>query len=166
MYQYNFCPVCGKNLSEDIIDHKVRKYCTSCGFVHYLNPRSSVGAVAVRDGKILLVKRGVEPGKGLWSPPSGFIDPGETAEQACLRELEEETGLTGRIVELLGVYTQDARVYGPVLIVMYLVENLLGELKAADDAVDVRFIEIDDAIDFSFECFNKALKKAKENLGL
>lgn len=166
MYQYNFCPVCGKVLSEGIIDHKMRKHCTSCGFVHYLNPKSSVGALAIKGDKVLLVKRGIEPGKGLWAPPSGFIDPGETAEQACLRELEEETGLTGRIIELLGVYTQDARVYGPVLVVMYLIDNLQGELKADDDAVDVRFINIDDAADFSFECFNKALKKARENLGL
>lgn len=165
MYQYKYCPVCGKELKEDVINGHLRKHCTKCDFVHYTNPKPTVGAIAVRDKQIVLIKRGVEPGKGAWSPPSGFIDPGETAEEACLRELKEETGLDGEIRELIGVYTENARVYGPVMVIMYLVDNLQGEMKAADDALDVKFVDIDKIDGFYFKSFDEAFRKAKVILG-
>ncbi|MFP4662548.1 MAG: NUDIX domain-containing protein [Halanaerobiales bacterium] len=158
MYSYNYCPVCGDKLDQDKIDGHVRKHCKHCDFVHYINPKPSVGIIALKDRKIVLIKRGVDPGKGNWSLPSGFVETGETAEEACLRELKEETGLSGDIVQLLGVYTEDARIYGPVMVIMYLVDNLKGEMKASDDAVDAKFVDIDKVSDLHFECFNKALK--------
>ena len=90
---YKFCPVCGIALSSGFIEGKERQYCPGCQFVNYENPLPVAVAVTVKDGKFLLIKRGIPPRKGMWASPSGFIETGETAEEACLRELKEETGL-------------------------------------------------------------------------
>ncbi|MFW6022692.1 MAG: NUDIX domain-containing protein, partial [Halanaerobiaceae bacterium] len=164
MYKYNFCPTCGDKLNEDKIDGHMRKHCRKCNFVHYINPKPAVGIVAVKDEKILLIKRGVDPGKGTWSLPSGFIEIDESAEEACLRELKEETGLTGEVRELLGVFTEDAEIYGPVILVIYLVDSLRGEMKASDDAVGAKFVDFDDVGEFGFFCFNNACECAFEFL--
>ncbi|MEJ6951830.1 NUDIX hydrolase [Natronospora cellulosivora (SeqCode)] len=160
MFEYNYCPVCAKDLKENYIEGHLRKHCTHCNFVHYINPKPAVAIVAFKDKKLLTIKRGVEPGKGLWSLPSGFIDCGESSEEACLRELKEETAMTGDIKQLLGVYSEEANIYGPVMIVIYLVENLKGEPLASDDAADVKFISLDKVEDLNFSCFNKAFRKA------
>lgn len=162
MYDYNYCPVCGEKLKEHKVDGHLRSHCTNCSFVHYQNPKPAAGAIAVNGDNILLIKRGVEPGKGIWAPPSGFIDPGETAEEACLRELKEETGLEGNIKELIGVYTQKADIYGPIMIIMFLIKNLKGDMKAADDAEDVKFVKINQVDDLGFTAFNTAFKQAKK----
>ena len=101
--EYTYCPHCGGTLIRRVIEEMPRKQCPGCGFVHYRNPLPATGAVAVRGGEILLIQRGIEPGIGLWTPPSGFIESGESAELACLREFREETGFEGTIRELLGV---------------------------------------------------------------
>ncbi|MFP4016031.1 MAG: NUDIX hydrolase [Halanaerobiales bacterium] len=166
MYSYNYCPVCGDELGQDEIDGYMRKHCKHCDFVHYINPKPAVGIIALKGREIALIKRGVEPGKGNWSLPSGFIESDETAEEACLRELKEETGMTGDIVQLLGVYTEEARIYGPVMVIMYLVNKLSGEMKASDDAVDVKFVDINNVSELHFECFNKAFRYTLEILEL
>jgi len=77
-----------------------RLVCPACGWVNYENPiPSSAALVRNEKGEILLVKRGVEPGRGKWALPSGFIEIEETPEEACLRELKEETGLEGKILK-------------------------------------------------------------------
>ncbi|MFW6264902.1 MAG: NUDIX hydrolase [Bacillota bacterium] len=164
MFEYNYCPVCGKDLEEDQIEGQLRKRCPRCSFVHYLNPKPTVAMVAVKDGQLLLIKRGVEPGKGSWSLPSGFIDVGESAEEACLRELKEETALSGEIRQLIGVYSEEANIYGPVIVVVYLVNNLKGEAIAGDDAVELQFVDFDQVGDLNFCCFNKAFRKAVSTL--
>ncbi|RLE94819.1 MAG: hypothetical protein DRN04_01875 [Thermoprotei archaeon] len=64
---------------------------------------AAVGAVVLKNGRILLIKRGKEPGKGLWSIPGGAVQAGERLEEAVLRELYEETGLTGKVGELIHI---------------------------------------------------------------
>ncbi len=160
MRDYRFCPLCGTPLQSGEIDGKRRGYCPQCGFIAYKNPLPSVGAIGIMDGKILLVKRGREPGKGSWAPPSGFVEAGETPEEACLRELKEETGMEGMIKRLLGVYLERTRVYGEVLVIVYLVEITGGELQPGDDADDTRFFNKDEQPELHFGCFRKALEKA------
>lgn len=66
-------------------------------------PSVCVGAVAVDDGRLLLVRRGHEPGLGSWSVPGGRVEPGETVQEAVVRELLEETGVEGVCTGLIGV---------------------------------------------------------------
>ncbi len=68
------------------------------------HPLVGVGAIAVKEGKILLVKRAFEPGAGKWSVPGGMVELGETMSEACAREMEEETGLTVEVLEQIRAF--------------------------------------------------------------
>jgi len=157
MRNYRFCPLCGTSLKKGIIGGKERGYCHKCGFVNYKNPLPSAGAVAVKNGKILLIKRGREPGEGFWALPSGFVESGEAPEDACRRELKEETGLDGIIKRLIGVYREGTGIYGDVIVIMYLMEVIGGELRAGDDAEEVRFFKKEELPGFHFNCFKRAV---------
>lgn len=86
-------------------------------------------------GRLLLVRRGNAPSRGLWCEPSGRCEPGESAEQACVREAREETGLTVRVVRPVGA----VRV-GRYLIEDFLCEVVGGTLAAGDDADELRWV--------------------------
>src|SRR6056300_814743 len=89
-----FCSKCGTSMveREPPGDHKLRWCCDVCGFIHYENPKIIVACIATVGDKILWIKRGTPPKKGCWAQPSGFMENGETPEQAAARELFEETG--------------------------------------------------------------------------
>jgi ADP-ribose pyrophosphatase YjhB (NUDIX family) len=157
MKDYKFCPLCGARLKSGLVEGKKREHCPKCGFVNYKNPLPSVGAIALKDNKILLIRRGREPAKGIWAPPSGFVEDGEELEDACLRELKEETGMEGKIKKLIGAWLEKTVLYGNIIVIMYLVEIKGGRLKPGDDADDARFFEKDELPDFHFKCFKEAL---------
>lgn len=161
MKDYKFCPICGKPLQTGIIEKKKRGYCPHCGFINYKNPLPSVGAVAIEDEKILLIKRGIEPGKGFWALPSGFIEKNENPEDACLRELKEETGMQGKILKIIGAWLERTKIYGDVIVIMYLVKINGGKLEAGDDAADAKFFKREDIPDIHFNCFRKAIERLK-----
>ena len=94
-------------------DDRPRLVCDECGFIHYVNPKVVVGAVATWGGKFLLVKRAIEPRKGFWTIPAGYLEIGETVEAGAVRETWEEARARIVIDALLGVYsiTRIAQVY-------------------------------------------------------
>ncbi len=107
-------------------------------------PVLTVDAVAIRDNKILLIKRRYEPFKGKWALPGGKVECGERVEEAVLRELKEETGLDGEIVKLVGVYSDPNRdPRGHYVTVAFLV-NVKGEPKAGSDAKEARWFDIEE----------------------
>ncbi len=162
MYTYSFCPVCGKNLEKRPHDGPPRKWCPHCGFVHYVNPLPAVVAIAEKEDELLLVLRGKPPEAGKWTFPSGFIEADETPETACLRELEEETGIRGTVETLIGVYYEKSEIYGDVLNIAYRVRPEKGcTPHAGDDAADVRFFPIADMKDIAFASFRQALADYK-----
>ena len=87
-----YCSQCGRELTVQIPpgDHLPRRVCGHCGTIHYQNPKLVVGCVSEWDGKILLCRRAIEPRKGYWTLPAGFMENGETTEQAAMREAAEE----------------------------------------------------------------------------
>jgi 8-oxo-dGTP diphosphatase len=91
------------------------------------------------DGRLLLIRRANEPGRGLWSIPGGRVEPGETDIQAVVREMAEETGLTVAPGDLVGRVRR-----GPYVIADYRCEVTGGELRAGDDASDARWCSADD----------------------
>lgn len=108
-------------------------------------PIVGVGAVVIRDGKILLVKRGVAPSKGLWAIPGGSLELGETLQQGAEREILEETGVAIRARE--PVYTFDfferadnGRIRFHFVIVDVAADYISGDVKGADDALDARWL--------------------------
>jgi len=101
------------------------------------HPRLTVDAVAVRGDRLLLVKRGKEPYEGRWALPGGFVDRGERLEEAVMRELEEETGATGRLLGLVGAYSRpDRDPRGHTISVVYAISVDDGDVKGNDDAAE------------------------------
>jgi ADP-ribose pyrophosphatase YjhB (NUDIX family) len=88
----NFCNQCGARVELRIPpgDHLPRHVCDSCGTIHYQNPRLVVGCVPEHEGRILLCRRAIEPRRGFWTVPAGFMENGETLQQAAARETHEE----------------------------------------------------------------------------
>ena len=84
-------------------DHLPRHVCPSCGTVHYENPRIVVGCVAEHDGQILICRRAIEPRRGFWTIPAGFMENGETLEAGAARECQEEALARVSIDSLLAV---------------------------------------------------------------
>lgn len=134
-----YCPYCASPLEEQPAYGRVRPVCPTCGYVHFLAPKVGVSVLVEQDGRVLLVRRAIEPGLGQWSLPSGFIEWDESPEVAAVREVDEETGLVVADPQLLDVghYSGDYR--GPGLNINYRASVAGGTLQPADDAAEVRF---------------------------
>jgi ADP-ribose pyrophosphatase YjhB (NUDIX family) len=105
-----FCHQCGGRLQERLVEgeDRPRLVCSQCGFIHYINPKVVVGTIAERGGRALLMRRAIEPRYGTWTFPGGFMEVDETAEEAALRETEEEVCLSLKLGRLLGIYSRPA----------------------------------------------------------
>jgi len=113
------------------------------------HPRVAVGVVAVRNSRILLVRRGQEPSKGLWSVPGGLIELGETIEEAAQREVREEAGILVRIDRLLDVADNIVRddqgkTRFHYVLVDYVAHPITTSLKASSDASEARWVRFED----------------------
>ena len=86
-------------------DTHERTVCGHCGFVNYVNPKIVVGSVVRHEGKILLCRRAIEPRKGYWTIPAGYMEMLETPEDGARREAREEANADLQLAELLAVYT-------------------------------------------------------------
>ena len=88
----NYCSNCGASTEHRIPlgDDRLRAVCSGCGAIHYQNPRSVVGTLIEKDGRLLLCRRAIEPARGRWTPPSGFLELGESSPAGALRETREE----------------------------------------------------------------------------
>ncbi|MGB1092779.1 MAG: NUDIX hydrolase, partial [Oceanobacter sp.] len=97
-----FCSQCGSELTRQIPegDNRERSVCTSCDTIFYENPKVISGTIPVHEGKILLCKRAIEPRLGYWTLPGGFMENGETTEQAAIRETLEEANAVVEIQSL------------------------------------------------------------------
>src|SRR5687768_5378929 len=102
-----FCPACGLPVEAMTLeaDHRPRLVCAE-GHVTWRNPRVVVGTLPVRDGRVYLARRAIEPALGLWGNPSGFLELGESTQEGARRETEEETRLLVEIGRLIGVYSR------------------------------------------------------------
>ena len=105
----NFCSRCGSPLVFGAIpgEDRDRLACQACGHIVYVNPRLVVTTFPITDaGEIVLIRRGIEPGKGSWAQPGGFLEVDETVHEAAIRETHEETGLLIEPGEIIGLYTR------------------------------------------------------------
>jgi 8-oxo-dGTP diphosphatase len=133
---------------------------------HSKYPLLTVDAVVTDEkGKIILIRRKNPPYQGEWALPGGFVEYGETVEDAILREFKEETGVTIEIQGFLGVYSDPKRdPRGHMITVCFLASKTHGELKANTDAEDVSSFTVDEAIGMKLafdhhEIIKDALKK-------
>jgi len=157
--EYKYCPKCGNELRIRIENGIERLFCQVCNHFIYKNPVPVVAGIILDSKKrILLVKRGIEPCKGEWSLPSGFIEIDETPEQCVLREMKEETGLECRKERLFGVYQQKGWRYSSIIILAYILNITGGEAKAGDDAADLCFYAYQDIPEIPFISHRKIIK--------
>jgi 8-oxo-dGTP diphosphatase len=134
---YKFCPQCGGRLAKRLVKplEPQRLVCTACGFIFYLDPKLSVIAIIPMHNGVVMVRRAINPGYGLWVVPGGFVDLGEVVEEAVVRETQEETHLTVRPLRLLNIYSYpDHR----TVIAAYVTEYVSGELAAGDETLEAR----------------------------
>jgi ADP-ribose pyrophosphatase YjhB (NUDIX family) len=113
-----FCPLCGDRLAPEPVGPEGREHpvCSGCRFVFYLAPKVVACTLPVYQGHILLTRRAIDPARGLWTFPGGFVDWGEDVREGALRETREEVGLTVQLGDLLGVYSYPG---APVVIVVF-----------------------------------------------
>lgn len=103
----NYCPACGAAVELRIPsdDNRARHICTSCGQIHYQNPRLVIGSIPVWEDKVLLCRRAIEPRRGMWTLPGGFMENGESTAAAAVRETLEEASARIEIVDLYTMYS-------------------------------------------------------------
>lgn len=116
------------------------------------SPSLAVDAVISHGGGVVLIERGQPPFEGAWALPGGFVEVGETVEQACVREAREETGLEVELTGLVGVYSDPERdPRGHVVSVTFAAESVGGTLAGADDAARARVFGWDDLPELAFD---------------
>lgn len=118
-----------------------REICDRCGFILYDNPKIVVGSVVMHEGKFLMCRRAIEPRKGFWTLPAGFMEQGETTEEGARREAREEANAEIRIRDLLAVYNipRIAQVQ-----LMYRAELATPEFSSGPESLEVALFAWED----------------------
>jgi ADP-ribose pyrophosphatase YjhB (NUDIX family) len=131
----SFCPTCGSGLDRKFVELEGRdRLVCPAGHIHYENPNVVAGTIPVRDGRVWLLRRSIEPRTGFWTFPAGYMELGESAEEAAARETLEEIGLDVKLTGLLNVYSRPEAV---AVFIVYLA-TAEGEAIACDEALEVR----------------------------
>lgn len=140
---YLFCPVCGKPLQESIIDSQTRSKCFNCSYVHWGDFSLGVGGVILHDNKVLLVQRGYNPGKGIWTIPGGYVDHGESIGDAIIREIQEETGIISKPLSIIALRDRPDERHDTYLI--FLMQFLGGDLLGQPgEVLDLGFFTLEE----------------------
>ena len=144
-----FCLLCGASLATRKIAGKPRRACTACDFVYFVEPKVGVGVMVVEEGRILLVRRAMEPEKGRWSLPAGYLDYGESPVETAVREAREETSLEVRVTGLVDVFHNPPGA-GASVFLLYRAERESGEPAPGDDADGAAFFGRDELPPLAF----------------
>lgn len=132
-----FCSRCGAELRFGAIagEDRHRASCPACGHIAYVNPRLVITTLPVTaDGRLVLLRRGIEPGLGAWAQPGGFLEVDETVHEAAVRETLEETGLLIRPGEIVGFYT---RLEAAVVVVVFEAQVIGGTAVLTPEALEI-----------------------------
>lgn len=142
MIEYKYCTQCKGNL--DLSGDYPK--CPNCNIVFYKNSKPTVGVLPVKDGKVLLAKREIDPFKGAFDIIGGFLENGEHPLDGLKREVMEETGLVIRATEILGIYMDQYGKDGDyTLNIHYIGDVIGGEMKAKDDVASLQWVDINNA---------------------
>lgn len=160
-----YCPQCGREMAIKEQSGRPRQTCPRCGYVHYHNPVPGVGVIVEMDGGVVLVKRRFEPRAGWWCLPAGFLEADESAEEGAVRECKEETGLNVVLDEIFGVYSFPEGMQRSGLVIFYTAHVVSGELRAGDDAEEVRVFPLDGPPDnVAFRTHRQVLARLRQRI--
>jgi thiamine-phosphate pyrophosphorylase len=164
MKDKEYCPACGHKLIDKHIEGRQRLFCRSCELPVYENPIPATAAVLIDEQEeVLLVKRNVEPKRGHWCLPGGYIELYETPEHGCLREVKEETGLDTEILRWEGNILGDSLLYKSIIVMGYSLKNPKGVPVAGDDCDEVRYFKIDRMPRLAFRSHRQIFQSAIKN---
>lgn len=147
------------------VERKTRRACLACGFIAFQDPKVAAAVLVLLDGGLVLVKRGVEPARGRWAFPSGYIDRGESIEDGAVREVKEETGLAVRTTGLVGLYSESG---SAVILAVYSAQVIGGSLAPGHDADEAATFDLDDLPTLPFPHDDQILRdwRATRPLGI
>ena len=144
-----FCPACGAAMTSLEVHGIPRRVCTECRQIHYADPKVAVGVAVFRDDRLLLVRRVMEPGRGRWTVPGGYVDIGEDPRAAAAREVAEEAAVEVEVGDVLDVFANPPE-EGSTLFVLYSGRWVSGEPTAGDDADGAAFFARDELPPLAF----------------
>ncbi|WP_339339168.1 NUDIX hydrolase [uncultured Oceanicoccus sp.] len=132
-----YCSECGHTVSQKIPkgDDRLRYVCDNCGAIHYQNPRIIVGTLPVYGDQVLLCRRAIEPRKGFWTLPAGFMENGETTVEGAVRESWEEARARLSNEKLYRLFDLS---YIDQVYMFYLADLVDGEFSAGPESLDVK----------------------------
>lgn len=154
-----YCPLCGNSMNTRMYSDKPRRACSECGYIHFTDPKVGVGVLVVADQKVLLVRRAMDPERGKWSIPAGFLDRGEDPKETAVREAREETGLEVAIEGLVDVFYNPPRQGGASVFILYRANLIGGTAKAGDDANAVGFFGTAELPELAFASTRAAIRQ-------
>jgi ADP-ribose pyrophosphatase YjhB (NUDIX family) len=161
---YRFCPSCAGALESRLLKagEPERLVCTLCGQIIFMDPKVAVGTIIVNgEGQIVLVRRAIEPGYGLWVFPGGYVDKGELVTAAAIREAREEAGLEIRLDRLLNVYSYEGR---QIVVIVYAATAVGGALAHDEECLEVKWFTAS-AIPWEKLAFDSTREGLREFLG-
>jgi 8-oxo-dGTP diphosphatase len=140
---FKYCPHCRSEMVDREVYGRVRRVCPACRFIQFIDPKVGATVLAEREGQVVLVKRKMDPARGSWCLPGGFMELGETPQETAVRECREETGLDVEIIRLIDVYYyEDYRGSGVSIVYKGIVSS--GTLQAGDEVVAADFFGPDE----------------------
>ncbi|MFQ5880279.1 MAG: NUDIX hydrolase [Dehalococcoidia bacterium] len=157
-----YCPQCATTLQPRPVSGRLRPNCPACGYTYYEDPKVAVGVVAEKEGRILLVRRNHEPKLGCWSFPAGFVDGGERVEDAAVREVMEEAGVTVALRGLLGVYSRAGE---RTVFIVYAGSVVGGEPTPGAEAMAVQYFHPDQVPTLAFPHDQQVVRDWKAFVG-
>jgi ADP-ribose pyrophosphatase YjhB (NUDIX family) len=131
--EVKFCSSCGQEMETRDVDGTLRRACTQCSFIHWGNYSIGVGALVVKEDKVLLVRRAQEPGKGYWTNPGGYIEQLEPIEETIRREVLEECGVEADVRGIVALRDQPRNIHN--LYVAFSMDYVKGD--PTPDGVEV-----------------------------
>ena len=142
---FRYCPRCRTEMVDRAVFGRVRRVCPNpdCRFVQFIDPKVGAAVLAERDDRVLLVKRKVDPARGSWCLPGGFMETGETPQATAARECKEESGFDVEITRLIDVFYYES-FRGSGVLIVYKGRVSGGVAQPGDDAEAVAFFGRDE----------------------
>jgi NADH pyrophosphatase NudC (nudix superfamily) len=152
----NFCSNCGSTVELRSIGGADRIACISCNHIYWGNYSIGVGALIIKEDKVLLVRRAQEPGKGFWTNPGGYIEQMEPIEETIVREVLEEAGIHAKVKSIIAVRDQPREIHN--LYVAFAMEYVSGEpIPDGEEVDEAGFFTLEETESMNVASFTKWL---------
>lgn len=164
---YRFCPYCGTQLEMRQVYGQLRPACPKDNFIQFRDPKVAVIGFVTLGPRVLLIQRAVDPAKGKWALPGGYMDAGEMPEPALQREVREEVGIEISVERLLDIYPMAGPgVFNSGIVLAYAAQPVDGEtavLVSDDDVMDARWFSVDEVPEeLAFESTHRLLERWRQ----